>query len=84
MASGSTDEFQAALAIGETEHYLRTTVQASRPVRIPDGSGGFFEIMGDAFDVLCDPIQHQTGQILVVREDADVRIGDLVQIPYNT
>ena len=62
---------------------FRTAVQHDRPVRIPDGSGGFFELMGEKQQLMCDPVIQSGEYSLSVPSETDIRIGDLIMTPHN-
>ena len=60
-------------------------VQLDRPTRTSDGEGGTTEVL--EFDspqvVWCDPMIGETQPTISFVADSDVRVGDLLRIPYN-
>jgi len=78
------EEIAAALAEGDGVDWLRTPLPYSRPARTPDGAGGSMTVMGTpTMTVICDPILHQGEYLLRVPADEDIRIGDLVKVPFS-
>lgn len=77
MASNIAD----ALAVYEGEEYLRTSANAYRPAIERDGMGGYRSTgLAALGPVGCDPSLLSALQILIVREDAPVSVGDLIDL----
>ena len=85
MSGDIADQLTAALAPYEGPAWLRTSVEVFRPVSSPDGHGGSAVTVGATatLTVAADPVAQQSGQVLIVRKDAEVRVGDLIQIEHS-
>ena len=80
---GIADEIFDTMGAPFLQERLITTVQYSRPTRIPDGEGGSFTVMGTEIALACDPIIQGNEYGLSVPVEIDIRIGDLIKVPYN-
>uniref|UniRef100_A0A6M3LBE1 Uncharacterized protein n=1 Tax=viral metagenome TaxID=1070528 RepID=A0A6M3LBE1_9ZZZZ len=57
----------------------------SRPKRVWDGEGSREVLDRSTQGVLyCDPVLNDNLPMLAFYADADVRVGDIIQAPYNT
>lgn len=60
-----------------------TAVRLSRPQRVSDGAGGSIETMGDVVTLMCDPVIGDGEFGLSVPAEADIRVGDLIEVEHS-
>lgn len=59
-----------------------TPLTVSRPSRSYDGAGGFVEAIDAPRTIYGDPKVNDNTMELTVAVDADVKVGDLIEIPH--
>jgi len=77
-----TDMLSDAVSVHAPGAWQRTTVSIFRPTFTPDGQGGSTATVASAptLTVAADPVSQESGQTLLVDENAAVRVGDMVKI----
>lgn len=57
-------------------------VDIGRPVRVTDSRGSYTETINEVGTVWMDVVEFGPVVVVSVEEDADVRVGDLIRVPY--